>query len=103
MISHKDCEHPSTPSARAKCRRAQAKGEDGATVKEVNFTGVSQKKASVDKYGQTPRDRDKQCQNCGVERILYRGTDPLSGLLLFVGERCEYMVRRSPDRQEVLD
>ena len=104
MISHKDCAHESTSGARAKCRRANGQGpkkepwhppmvlpEKGASVKVVDF----------DNYGQTPRDRDKQCMNCGVEKIAFRGTDPLSGLLLFVGERCEYMVRRSEDRQEV--
>lgn len=108
MISHKTCEHPSTPSARAKCRRANGVGpkkqdwhppmvlpQGRASVKEVDFRG--------DSYGQTPRDRDKQCMVCGVERILYRGTDTLSGLLLFVGDRCQYMVKRSDDFAEVLD
>lgn len=50
-----------------------------------------------DRYGQTPRDRDKECVNCGVERITMRGTDPITGLLLYVGDKCSYMVRRSPD------
>jgi hypothetical protein len=51
-----------------------------------------------DRYGQTPRDRDKQCDCCGVERIAYRGTDPITKVLMYVGEKCEYMVRRSDDR-----
>lgn len=46
---------------------------------------------------QTPRDKDKQCDNCGVEKIEYRGTDPLTGTLLYVGERCRYMIKRSND------
>lgn len=100
MISHRDCEHASTPSARAKCRRAK----NGATPKKVDFSKVEGRGRGGNKeYGQTPRDRDKQCMNCGVERILYRGTDPMSGLLLYVGERCEYIVRHADDRQEVLD
>jgi hypothetical protein len=106
MISHKDCVHESTPSARAKCRRAQGAGK--APEKWHPPLVLPQKRASVkevdfDNYGQTPRDRDKQCQNCGVERILYRGTDPLTGLLLFVGEKCRYMVKRADDFAEVLD
>ncbi len=99
MISHKDCEHPSTPSARAKCRRAKA----GGSVKEVDFSR-SERTSRGGGGGprqQTPRDRDKQCMVCGVERIVWKGTDPLSGLILFVGERCEYMVRRSLDKVEV--
>ena len=107
MISHKTCDHPSTPGARAKCRRAQGAGkpktewhpplvlpEKRASVKDVDFE---------DRYGQTPRDRDKQCMVCGVERIAYRGTDPVSNLLLFVGERCRYMVKRANDYAEVMD
>lgn len=97
MISHKDCDHPSTPGARAKCRRARG----GATPKEVDLSKASRAKDPDDNYGQTPRDRDKQCVVCGVEKIEWRGTDPLSGILLFVGAKCEYMVRRSEDKAPV--
>jgi hypothetical protein len=38
-----------------------------------------------------------QCDICGVEKILYRGTDPLSGLMLTVGDRCLYYIQRSDD------
>jgi hypothetical protein len=96
MISHKDCDHPSTPSARAKCRRARG----GATPKEVDFT--PRERAPKERKQSTPRDRDKQCMNCGIERIMYQGTDPLTGIILLVGERCEYMVRRSLDKVEVV-
>jgi len=96
MISHKDCDHLSTPGARAKCRRAKG----GATPKEVDLSKANRSRAKDpdDNYGQVPRDRDKQCMNCGVEKIAWKGTDPLSNLLLFVGERCEYIVRRSLDK-----
>jgi len=46
---------------------------------------------------QTPRDKDKQCDVCGVEKIEYRGTDVLTGTLLYVGQRCQYMIRRGGD------
>lgn len=98
MISHKDCDHPSTSGARAKCRRAKG----GATPKQVDFSETGEKqgkrRGGNAEHGQTPRDRDKQCMNCGVERITWKGTDPITGLLLFVGERCEYIVRRSLDK-----
>ncbi len=38
-----------------------------------------------------------QCDVCGVEKIAYRGTDPLTGLLMTVGSRCKYYIRRSDD------
>lgn len=104
MISHKDCAHPSTPSARAKCRRAL----QGGKPKEVWHPPMvlPQGRASVkvlddDNYGQTPKDKSRECHVCGVEKIEFRGTDSLTGLLLFVGEKCKYMVKRSPDFAEV--
>lgn len=59
--------------------------------------GKKERQDKDDSYGQTPRDKDKECHVCGVERIEFRGTDPLTGLLLYVGERCSYMVKRSDD------
>ena len=94
MINHSNCDHPRTPSARAKCRRAQQGGSTPkASSKEVDFSkggGTS---------GSTPRDRDKQCDVCGVERIVLRGTDPLTGVILSVGEKCSYMLKISEDVQ----
>lgn len=91
MINHSNCDHPSTSSARARCRRQANGGTTKATPKELDFTGSGGAKA------QTPGRRDLECDNCGVERIAYRGTDPLTGVLRFVGERCYYTVKRSPD------
>ena len=112
MISHKDCTHPSTPSARAKCRRAHAKGE----VLEPGFhpplyslgpppktTERSRGEGRERNTGTTPKDRDKQCDVCGVERIKWRGTDILSGLVLYVGEHCFYMVKRDPEGPRLID
>lgn len=106
MISHKDCGHPSTPGARAKCRRQKKEPWPSPPLYSLGpppgATKVRRSKdEDDDRYGQTPRDRDKQCVVCGVEKIAFRGTDPISGILLFVGERCEYMVRRAEDRREV--
>lgn len=106
MISHKDCTHPSTPGARAKCRRARVKGEVLVGFQPPLYSldaRLGPKLASVKEVGrernrgQTPRDKDKQCDICGVEKIAYRGTDPLNGILLTVGERCEYYVRHAED------
>lgn len=98
MISHTDCSHESTRSARAKCRRARANGEPpkvslvkGATVKVVDFAPTEKERKG------TPRDRDMQCDVCGVERIALRGTDPLTGLIITVGEKCSYMLKQSLD------
>lgn len=93
MIDHSNCEHASTSSARAKCRRAIANGDTArpASTKEIDFRGGGGKKAS------TPRDRDKQCDICGVERISMRGTPPLEKTLLFVGDKCAYYLNDAPD------
>lgn len=45
----------------------------------------------------TPRDKDKECDNCGVERISLRGTDPLTGVLRYVGNRCSYILKQATD------
>jgi hypothetical protein len=92
MIDHTTCDHPRTSGARAKCRRAHRNGDTApATTKDVDFGRGSSKKAS------TPRDRDMQCDICGVERIALRGTDPISGLILTVGDKCSYMLKQSAD------
>lgn len=93
-INHSNCDHPSTSSARSKCRRAHANGHEvaqGASVKTVNFARGGAKKAS------TPRDRDKQCDICGVERIVMRGTPPVEGYMIFVGEKCAYYLNDALD------
>jgi len=46
---------------------------------------------------QTPRDKDKQCDTCGVEKIAYLGRDAWSGMLVYVGEKCRWRVKRDPD------
>jgi hypothetical protein len=38
-----------------------------------------------------------ECDNCGVERVDRRGTDVLTGVLRYVGPKCAYTVKRSPD------
>lgn len=81
-MNHSECPHPSTKNARAKCR----KGVD-ATTENMN-------------HGTTPRDRDRQCMNCGVEAVTLAGTDILNGMMLFVGDRCAYLIRHSPDLRE---
>jgi hypothetical protein len=107
MIDHSGCDHPATSGARAKCRRARG---GGATPKESTGKRATPKtwggKAHHDpdrprNTGTTPRDRDKQCMVCTVERICCKGTDPLTGQLLYLGERCMYRIERSEDFVEV--
>lgn len=94
MIDHTNCDHDRTSSARAKCRRAVKSGSTprpSASPKEVNFGGSGGASA------QTPRDRDMQCDVCGVERIELRGTDPLTNTIISVGAKCAYMLRQADD------
>jgi hypothetical protein len=94
-IDHSKCDHPRTSGARAKCRRGGSQGtaEVKASTKEVDFKGSGGSKPK------TPRDRENQCMVCGVERFEYRGRDPLTGTMLYVGEKCYYMVQNDPDAQ----
>jgi hypothetical protein len=46
---------------------------------------------------QTPSNPALCCDNCGVERIAYKGTDMLTGILKFVGEKCYYIVKNDPN------
>lgn len=100
MISHAECDHPSTPGARAKCRRARAGGKTARETQQGGHTseeGPRSPASSTFKErntGTTPKDRALQCDVCGVERIMWRGTDILTGLMLYVGGRCFYMVKR---------
>ena len=100
MINHSTCDHPRTSAARAKCRKARANGEEvktkeGASEKEVDFKGSGGAKA------QTPGFKDLECHVCGVERIIARGTDPLDGIVKYVGERCIYYIKRDPNWEYV--
>ena len=109
MINHSNCKHPSTSGARSKCRKARASGkeftaEEGATPMELDLSkSTSRKKDDEDRYGQTPRDRDKQCDVCGVERIAWRGLDVISNVVLYVGQRCKYYVAQDPNGPVALD
>lgn len=92
MISHADCDHPNSSSARAKCRRARAKGEAHTEEGKVQegATPVVVLEEKERNRGKTPRDRDKQCDICGVERIRVRGMHRWNGMLTSVGWDCHY-------------
>jgi len=49
MISHKDCDHPSTSSARAACRKARAEGQPTPKGKANKITKASAKKTATAK------------------------------------------------------
>lgn len=101
-IDHSKCDHPATSGARAKCRRAQ-----GATPKEVDLTHAEDREEREKKpkrrprSGGTPRDRWRACQRCGLEVLKWRGTDPLTNMLIYVGEDCAYVLENADDRVEV--
>lgn len=88
MIDHTECDHPRTSGARAKCRRMM-RGDD--------YTPRERSPRQPKKQKGTPRDKDMQCDVCGVERIEIRGTDPITGVLISVGEKCSYMLKQSAD------
>lgn len=107
MIDHSNCDHPSTSGARAKCRRLKQEPWPRPPLYSLG-PPPGAKKASTktiddeDRYGQTPRDKADECVKCGVERIAYSGTDSLSGIVLYVGERCRYYIKGAPDEKAVL-
>lgn len=69
----------------------------GATPREVNFG-----KAEDDSnYGQTPSRKEDECRVCGVERIAYRGTEPVSGMLLYVGDKCLWRIKNAEDLRPI--
>lgn len=59
--------------------------------------GKKESSEKDDNYGQVPREKWMECDNCGVERISYRGTDPLTNVLRYVGSKCLYTIQRAPD------
>lgn len=98
-MDHSQCAHPRTSSARAKCRRGQI-GFSAPLYSLGPPPRVSKGKAVKDEddnYGQVPRERWMECDNCGVERIDRRGTDPLTGVLRFVGPKCAYTLKQADD------
>lgn len=92
MINHTACDHPSTSSARARCRRARANGSTHTERGEVKATPHI---VGSDGKPQTPRFKSDECHVCGVEKIEFKGTDQWTGLLVLVGERCAWRVKRS--------
>ena len=93
MIDHSSCDHPSTSGARAKCRRAQ----NGSAPKTKKMGATPRTPKEDDSYGQTPRDRHMECDKCGVEKIEMRGTEPLTGILIYVGSKCSYYLKHADD------
>lgn len=117
MIDHSNCDHPRTPSGRAKCRR----GQDGSTPTRTR--GKRSAREAVpwsgplcpdetcvhgscyriryglpeDNYGQTPGRREDECHICHVEKIEFIGKDAWSGRTYMVGEKCAWRVKRSPE------
>lgn len=106
-MTHSNCDHPATSGERAKCRRRSGKAEGkagGATPREVDLSKVEdreEKPKRRPRSGGTPRDAWRACQRCGLEVLKWRGTDPLTGMLIHVGEDCAYVLEHADDRVEV--
>ena len=73
----------------------------GATTTKT-ATPRSPSDDAPDTYGQVPRERWQECDNCGVERVAFRGTDPLTRVLRYVGPKCFYTIKRADDIVEVV-
>lgn len=99
MISHTDCEHESTPRARAKCRRAQ-----GASVKTIDFEPSGRREPKeAEPYGyynsRTPNDKSKECHICHIYRITGKGT--YEGRTLLCCDSCSWRIRGADDYEEI--
>lgn len=94
MINHSECAHEATSSARAKCRRAMRNGDESP---KTTKSPRSPKADNDRNTGTTPRDKDKQCMICGVERIDRKGTPPLEKYMLYVGPKCGYYLADATD------
>lgn len=101
MIDHSKCDHEKTRAARAKCRRSSG---DGSTPKKARATpkdvDLSESGGSSSR-GQTPTQRSDECHVCGVEMIRYSGTDAWTNIKVYVGEKCLWRIKRSPDLREL--
>lgn len=95
MMSHTTCEHPSTPAARAKCRRANGVSTprtEGATPRVLRLR---------DDREEHPADPARCCTVCKLRKIEWKGTDYITGILLYLCDKCKYHATLSGDLQEV--
>lgn len=90
MIDHSKCDHPRTPSGRSKCRRAHGVGSarNRQATPRVLDLGEEEKR---------PADKARCCYNCGVRQIEWRGTIPVSGMMIFTCEKCKYLINKAQD------
>lgn len=94
MMSHTTCEHPSTPSARAKCRRANGV----RSTSDATPRALRQKKEDEE---ERPADRSRCCNVCRLRKIEWRGTDLETGRLLDTCTKCMYHIQFSDDLVDV--
>ena len=83
-ISHAGHNHPSTPSARAKCRRGQQ--TQGATQT------ATPRALKVPDEEFHPADKDRCCYNCRLRLIEWKGMTRISRMMIYVCEKCYYML-----------
>lgn len=94
MIDHSHCDHPRTPSGRAKCRRANGvstpKAKRGAKIHYLALDDADEIR---------PADKARCCYNCGIRIIEWKGTIPLTGQYVFTCEKCKYLIVNATDLQ----
>lgn len=86
MIDHSRCDHERSSKARAKCRR-----DNGATPRK---SGATPRALNLPKDDEDvrPKDRDRQCHNCHLRLIEWKGKDRVNDMLRYVCTKCKYIL-----------
>jgi len=101
MIDHSQCEHDSTPKARAQCRRARAREEGVEPSTRTRSPRVTKEEEPYGYYkSRTPKDPSKVCMTCKIYPIAYKGTDKSSGRKLYVCNSCSWRIKNADDLEE---
>lgn len=86
MMNHTDCDHPATPAARAKCRRA-----NGATpTPRTPSTRTPKRKGPHP--DDRPADKGACCTNCQLRIRWFRGIDLISRREVDLCMKCSYLL-----------
>jgi hypothetical protein len=94
-MDHSKCDHPRTPAGRSKCRRANGVSTPRTKLATTRVLDLDDEKED------RPADKARCCYNCGVRKIEWKGTIPVSGMFLFTCEKCKYLIVNAPDLQAI--
>jgi ribosomal protein S12 methylthiotransferase accessory factor YcaO len=87
MMNHTDCDHPATPAARAKCRRANGQHP---TPRTPSATRTPKRKGPDP--DSRPADKGACCNNCQLRIRWVKGIDLISKREVEVCEKCSYLL-----------